>query len=523
MNCENVNLSKSKIFLICCLFFVFGIAVASFLPLGMTQRDLSWFAGIVGGAVVLALFWQNKAIRTAAFAALFLFFGIWRYSAALPAAASDKIWNYNGRTVTVIGAIAGEPESRRASVKYLVEARSVDSRRSSGKILITAGLYPRYRYGDELELICDLTAPKPFNGFSYDRYLSRYDIYSLCYYPKIKLLNSGRGNGFYAVVFEIKNKLRETVNYGLSEPESSLARAIVLGDKKAIPDDLRDYFSKTGVSHIAAISGMHIGILSFLAMSFFLAAGMRRKAAFCFTTMFLAVYIILIGLPVSAMRAGFMVFLVLWALSIGRLNKTMNSLVFAAAVLLLANPKLLRDDVGFQLSFLAVFGIFSVYPALTANKPPEPPLGRRRIKTIVRDMLVVTLAAQMFTLPIIAFNFSRVSIIAPLANTLIVGVMPFLLAAILCALILGLAFPHISFLFFLPAKIGLGYIIKTAEFLSVVPGAYLETSRLWAGWIVLYYAIVVLALRKIKRQKPARNEKARQCFYFLKNMLKWKH
>ena len=70
--------------------------------------------------------------------------------------------------------------------------------------------------------------------------------------------------------------MRNIINYGLKEPESSLSKAIVLGDKKGIPDDLREIFSQAGISHIAAISGMHISIIVSLIIGLLLNIGLSR-------------------------------------------------------------------------------------------------------------------------------------------------------------------------------------------------------------------------------------------------------
>ncbi len=518
------GLSKSKIFLICCAAFIAGVAVASFLPLGIIQRDLLWFAGVVGGASVLVLFWENKIIRMAALAGLFLFLGIWRYSVGLPENAPDKIWHYNGQTVTVVATVSSEPDVRRNNVKYTVEARRGASPQLppavSGKILVTANLYPRYGYGDELEISCELLRPEPFNDFQYDKYLARYDIYSVCRYPLLRPVcvsaeqgfgeresffdceTKNSGNWLYKNIFKVKNKIREIIDYGLTEPESGLARAIILGDKRAVPDDLREKFSNAGVSHIMAISGMHISILAEIVMFMLLGAGLWRKHAFYFAAIFLAIYIMLIGLPASAMRAGLMGFLVLWALNLGRLNKLTNSLVFAAAILLLANPKLLRDDIGFQLSFLAVAGIVYGYSALKATFR-EPPKIFENISMALRDIFIITISAQIFTLPIIALNFSKVSIIAPIANLLIIWILPFLMAAILSALLPGLLFPSVSFLFFLPAKLLLKYIILAVEILTKTPYAYFDINYLWRGWVVLYYGVVGWMIWAMKKRQDS--------------------
>jgi len=446
----------------------------------------------------------------------------------LPTNTPDKIWYYNGQTVTVVGVVSNEPDIRQKNQKLEIDVKTSPLaplliRRGekfhgneiwgevldvSGKILVTMNLYPTYNYGDELEITCELQAPEKFQGFAYDRYLARYDVYSVCYYPALTPGPSptpvatgagegsyGNGNWLYKNIFKVKNKLRGIIDYGLSEPEASLARAIILGDKKGISDDLREKFSQAGISHIVAISGMHISILAVLVMSLLLSIGLPRKKAFWLAGLFLIFYIMLIGLPASAMRAGLMGFLVLWAMNLGRLNQLTNSLVLAAVVLLLINPKLLRDDIGFQLSFLAVLGIAYCYPILNAwfDKIKIPKMKG------ARDIFNVTIAAQVFTLPIIALNFSQVSIVSPISNLLVLWTLPVLMIASLVALVLSLIFIDFSFVFFLPAWLLLKYIIIVVEWLTKLPYAYVEIDYLWWGWVIVYYGVVSWVVYRVRR------------------------
>ena len=515
-----MNLSKARIFLFCCLAFIIGIAIASFLPSQWVKNDICWFAGMVGWAVVLFLFWPHYKIRIIALVGMFLFLGFWQYTIRLPASTLDKIWYYNGQTVTMTGVVSNEPDIRQKNVKLEVRIKKLEGvdKDIEGKILVTTDLYPVYNYGDELEITGELQAPEQFQGFAYDRYLARYDIYSVCYYPKIVPLPSaspfskgrnmtisfsfaeeglgGVKNWLYAKIFQLKNKLREIISCGLSEPSASLGRAIILGDKKGIPENLRANFSQAGLSHIVAISGMHISILAALVMAMLLGLGLARRYAFYLASLFLIAYIVLIGVPASAMRAGLMGFLVLWALNLGRLSKLTNSLVLAASILLLFNPRLLRDDVGFQLSFLAVLGIVHVYPLLDQwfDKIKNP-----KFKGI-RDIFIITIAAQAFTLPIIAYNFSQVSLIAPLSNLLVLWTLPLLMIAVLVAIILSFLYPPLAVVFFLPAWLLLTYIIKAAELAVTIPYSYLEISYIWFGWLWLYYILLVWVIVKMKKR-----------------------
>ncbi|PIR13017.1 hypothetical protein COV49_03575 [Candidatus Falkowbacteria bacterium CG11_big_fil_rev_8_21_14_0_20_39_10] len=497
-----LELSRSKTFFFCCLIFILGIALVSFAPVKYIQNGLVWFIGLVSSGVILILFWKNKKIRLTALLGLFLFFGLWRYSISIPKNYPDKIWHYNGQVVNLTGYVSNEPDTRERSQKLEIKINSAGTQNFAppqnvtGKILATTNIYPEYNYGDELEINCQLQSPEEFSGFAYDRYLARYNIYSVCYYPKIKKIDE-KGSRFYKKIFAVKNKLKNTVNFGLPEPEAGLANAIILGYKQGIGDELRTEFSRAGLSHIVAISGLHISIISVLVMGFFLAVGLSRLRSFWLASLFLAVYIILIGLPASAMRAGLMGFLVLWAMNLGRLNKLTNSLILAAVVLLMINPRLLRDDIGFQLSFLAVLGIGYFYPIFDSWLA-----GFKKLPKAIKaagSLINVTISAQVFTLPIIAYSFSQVSIIAPASNLLVLWILPVLMVAILVALFLSLIFPGLAALWFFPAQLALKYVIIITDWLVKIPYAFLEIDYLWIGWAVLYYIIIAVVILYKKR------------------------
>lgn len=499
------DISKPKIFLISCLVFIAGIAIASFLPVEISGFAIEFFGAGMFFAVLAILFWRScgRVCLIFLFVSI-LFFSFWRYAASLPADAIDKIRHYNGQAITARGFISSEPDIRDKSQKLEITAESIAEqprRKISGKILATTNLYPEYKYGDRLEMRCELEKPEPFQGFAYDSYLARYDIYSVCYYPELKIITGRGGNIVYSKIFSLKNKLAGLIDIGLSEPESSLARPIVFGGQKGLDQKIRDDFQKTGLTHIMAVSGFNISILSAVIMSALLGLGVKRGHSFYLAVIFLAAYIVLVGLPASAMRAGLMGFLILLALKTGRLNKITNSLVFAASIMILANPKILRYDIGFQLSFLAIAGLVFVYPIFEAvwKKIKLP-----RLKG-ASGALLITLAAQVFTAPLLASNFSGISIISPFANLAVVWVLPILTILILAALPLSFVFSGLSFIFFLPSLILTKYILKIVEYMAKIPFGYMEINYLSIGWITAYYLVVVFVVIKARKSKLLKN------------------
>ena len=463
--------NKSKFFFTSLLVFLFSIFVASFLPQKIIRHDLIFFAFSLFCITLIFYFSKNKKIYIILIFFTVFFFGCWRYSIGLPKNYPDRIWYYNGGEHKIIGVIVKEPDIRQTNQKLEIKVKTVDDKIKGikGKILVSVDLYPTFEYGDELEFICVLRAPEKYQGFSYNRYLARYDIYSVCYYPKNLSHNSVAENNivgkFYKNIYAFKNKVRLLINFSLNKDESDFARAIILGDKRALSSEARENFSQSGLSHIAVISGLHISIIVALLMFFLIFAGLNRNSAFYASGFFLFLYIILIGAPASATRAGLMGFLLLLSLKIGRLNKIANSLLLAAAILLLINPRLLRDDIGFQLSFLAVLGIIYIYPKI--KKIFEKISIVKKTKNIfpvfIVNTICITLSAQIITAPILLYNFGTVSLIAPVSNLLVLWLLPFLIISLFAAIVLGLIFPSLSALFFLPAGFILKYILFIAE------------------------------------------------------------
>ena len=353
-----------------------------------------------------------------------------------------------------------------------------------GRILVKTGLYPEYRYGDELEISCRLQKPKiiydfsarggPASGWDYGRYLGMKGIYSVCYNPKIKILSRNNGNPAYAGILRLKGKMKGVIEQGVPEPQAGIFKAMFLGDKRGVSDELRDKLNQVGVSHVIAISGLHITIISLILMSILIGFGLWRKQAFWVATVFLGLYIIMIGAPASAVRAGIMGFLVLLAMNLGRVNKSLNALFFVACLMLLVNPRILRSDIGFQLSFLAVLGIiyFSPWFEKLFKRVPE--------KFGLQQSLVMTMSAQIMTLPLIAYQFKRVSIVAPLVNILILPILPFVLIFGAVGTIAGLVAQSFGWasgliqILFVPVWLLLKYLVKVVELFSKLSFAGVE-------------------------------------------------
>lgn len=466
--------SRSKTLFFCCLSFLGGILIFSFLSELFFRFHFWYFASAIGGVFFLFIFYRRQRLRFGLFLFIFFFLAVWRYSMVNSDLVTGDIRYWNGEKVMFEGLVRDQPLLRGEWQRIEVDVTNLilekDKQVMQGVVLVNASPGRLYEYGDILQISCRIQNPNAGNGgFAYDRYLARFGVYSVCYYPRIRILERGQGSVFYRWILNFKGRCEQIIKLGLLEPEAGLLQATILGSRGVVDEETNDNFSRAGLSHIVAISGTHFGILSFVIMEILLAFGFWRRHAFYFSSFLLFVYTILIGAPASAVRGGVMWFIALWAIQCGRLGKMTNALLFSAVVMLFFNPLLLRDDVGFQLSFLALLGIIHIYPRL------DEFLEQKKMPKLfgIRDIFAATLAAQIFTLPVMAYNFSGISLIAPLANILVAWTFPFVMIFGLSALVVSFIFSGFATFLFVPAYLFLHYTVMTAQFCAKLPYAFI--------------------------------------------------
>ena len=523
-------MTASRIFLYFCLSFIGGIFLNSVVKISQLLMLGALIFGILLIFIPPSLNLRKRAGLVAiGFCILFLVVGIWRHQlSGLRIIRNNELRKYNDqeKIITLVGVIAKEPDIREKSVKLTVQPENIN-----GKVLVTANRYPEYQYGDKLKITGKLKTPQVFSegdedksssssfaiaqDFNYKDYLKKDGIYSVMDWPKIELLERGKYTGptraIYAIILDFKNKLRESIYQNLSPPESSILGAMILGDKRKISDEWKNKLNIAGVRHITAVSGLHVTVLSSILMTFLLWLGFWRQQAFFGAILIIALFIVMTGLQPSAIRAGIMGGLFLLAQYFGRMNSASRAIFFAGAVMLAQNPLLLKLDVGFQLSFLAMMGIIYLMPIFRDYFLKRFPiewfqkywwLSWLPIKSL-GGILVMTFSAYLFTLPILIYNFGYISLVAPITNILIV---PLLYLIMIFGFLFGLAgmiWQPLGWLLSLPAWLLLTYVIKIVDISSKLPFAFktLEISWIWLAISYLILGLVTWRLQESQKLK----------------------
>ncbi len=243
---------------------------------------------------------------------------------------------------------------------------------------------------------------------------------------------------------------------------------------------------------------MNITIIASLLLSFALSLGLWRQQAFYLSMFLLLIYILMIGAPASALRAGIMGGILLLAQYFGRMSAASRAVVFAAAFMLYVNPLLLRLDVGFQLSFLAILGIIYLQPIVAHWFKKIPNFKFFPLRTT----LSMTIAAQIFTLPVLVYNFGYIPLTSPVSNLLIV---PFLAPITILIFIFGMAgmvFWGLGLILSWPVWLSLNYITGIINWFSKIPWASLSLEDVFWLWLVVFYLVLgILTWRLQEKEK----------------------
>ncbi|PJA87130.1 MAG: hypothetical protein CO141_01085 [Candidatus Moranbacteria bacterium CG_4_9_14_3_um_filter_42_9] len=490
-------MTKSKIFLILSLSFIGGIFLASFYQKAIA--DYYFLLAIAFLLIFLVVFYKNKKVYITTFAGLFFIFGFWLTGAKLSKISAT---NYTGQTFSGQALIVKEPENSGKYQKIIAEIPLGSEVSKFLKVLINTNLYPEYRYGDEINLKCTLETPKNFaEGFDYRMYLAKDRIYYICSGVKIELLNRDKGNNFYAAVIKLKNKFGGAMAEMIPLPEAGLLEGLLLGGDAKLPKSVQDNFSRTGMTHIVAVSGYNVTIIAEYLMLALIFLGFWRQQAFWGAILGIFLFILMIGFPSSAVRAGVMGGLLIWAMKSGRLANSQNAIVASAAVMLLINPLLLRWDIGFQLSFLATLGIVYLYPFL------ERHLIKKNKVFGILELLGLTISAQIFVLPIILINFGKLSLISPLANILVLPIIPLTMLLGFFAVILKLLIPPLAPVFSWLVFLLLKYEVEAINFLAGLNWSSVEIKSFAWYWAIVWYILLIRIMFMLRKREKFYAEK----------------
>ncbi|EKD67808.1 MAG: hypothetical protein ACD_48C00207G0001 [uncultured bacterium] len=302
-------------------------------------------------------------------------------------------------------------------------------------------------------------------------------------------IGAGGGNAFFRAILGLKEVVAERISKLWHEPYASFVAGLLYGYRGGL-GELNELFSRTGVTHIVAISGYNITLIATLLITFCLHLYIPRKKAFWIVVCGIIVFLIFAGLSASVVRAGIMGILVLIAKQMGRSSRIGNVLVFTAVIMTAHNPFILIYDAGFQLSFLSTVGLVYLAPKI------EPWFSRVPKVLGLQESVVATLSATFITLPLILFQFGRLSLVSLPVNMLILWIIPFIMMLGFFAVVVSLVFLPLAHILSWIAWGGMMYIVSIVRWFAELSFAAVDIRVPVWGMSIMYVFLIWFIFRK---------------------------
>ncbi len=477
-----------------------GILVVSLLP---ELRILFISAALTSAGIFFLLSWQGKNHRRYFTILALCFFSIalgglrvWLFTYTSESPLLDV---YENNFVEARGVIIGEPDPREVTQRLIVRLHEIKTKEETvtlqEKVLVLAPLYPFFSYGDEIALSGKLSRPQNFETesgrlFDYQSYLAKDGIYFVVSKPKITLLSSGQGNSIKHFLFGVKRAFTNSISRTLPEPESSLLAGLLIGAKRSLPADLLEDFRRVGLIHIVVLSGYNLTIVGLFFMKIFDRLG--RRARLVCGGISIALFALMVGFSATVVRAAVMSLLSILSKLTYRRYDVSRALAITGFLMLLHNPMILAFDPSFQLSFLATIGLVYVSPIVEQ-------WVLKKVRGRFREIVVETLATQIFVTPYLLYLTGNFSAVALLSNLLVLPAVSLtmffgFLAGTFGIIHTVLAFPFVALSFLL-----LHYILSVTTILSRLPFSSVSLGTFSWWFVMIMYAVILVVLYRNRK------------------------
>ncbi|MDO9574965.1 MAG: DNA internalization-related competence protein ComEC/Rec2 [bacterium] len=349
-------------------------------------------------------------------------FGFLYYEGRTRIYPKNHIRHLNGieRELTIIGDILSLPDTREEKTYVEVEARSLvlpsDTIPVCGRIRVSLG--GDVEYGERLILYGRLDPPPPARnpgGFDYREWLARQNIYNTMSPDSVIKVGENFGNRFILLAAGIRSYIETTIDRNIGGDKGAFLKGITIGERGMISEEVQEVFRNTGVVHILAVSGLHVGILAAMLFLVIRLFRLPNLVNIIITSACLIVYAFMIDLRPSVVRATIMSIFLMITLLTERDTDILNTLCVTAFAILIWNPQFLFD-VSFQLSFGATAGIIYLYPKVHSLIK----MRNRNIDNAIIKPFTISLSAQAGTTLLAAHYFYRLPVISLIANIFVV-------------------------------------------------------------------------------------------------------
>ena len=393
--------------------------------------------------------------------------------------SNKELDNINSDTNITINGVVKDKKEKSKYTQYIIDGYLVNDykRKYNLKIGQIVEVKGNLKDLDNLNL----------DDFNYGRYIKSCGYKGLINSNYFNVIGQ---NKFYINLGKIKIYMRDTFRY-LYKDSSIFINSCLLGIKDDFTKEEKDMFSKTGTSHVLAISGLHTGILCVLIA--YIIRGINKIYKLFILVIIMALYSIMVGFSPSITRAVFFVTIMYLAIFLFRKRDGITTLSLIASLLIINNPYTIYN-ISFQLSFLATLSI------LYFNK-----IIKRKLKF---DIISMTIAANILTMPIVYYIFGGIALLSILGNIVIIPFIGIIMNLSLFSILLFEVNLNITKVIVYINKNLINMVYYILDKLSKIEIGYIEVENPNIIYVIIYYVLIFsyMIYKEIKTMKEQENE-----------------
>ena len=411
---------------------------------------------------------------------------------------------YTEENITVEGIIISNQEEREYKNRYTVKVLTVNGsdKYQSTQIYIEVKKEIKFQYGDKVRLQGEFrkgSEQRNTGGFDYQLYLKSIHIYGTLKVESYQKISSDNVNWIEKSINTIQLAMTENIEKVLEKEEEQIVKGLILGDTTVLEEELKEKFQIANISHVLAVSGMHI-VYIVMGIEIIFKKWLGKRNVKYVVIIGLLFYISLTGYTSSIVRAGIMGMMNIIAFLVYRKNDIWTSIAISLGIILIQNPYAITS-VGLQLSYLGTIGI------ILFNKNMKQFLDNikwiknniqikksKRISKIVenlKDMISVTLSAQIMILPIMLYHFNMIGIYFVITNILVsIMIGPIMFLSII---FIFSSFIHLQISQFISVFLSLGIkcLIQISN-LANLPFSKIYVPTPSILYIIIYYIVMLV-------------------------------
>lgn len=359
----------------------------------------------------------------------------------------------------------------------------------------------KLKYGDKIEVkgsFTEASSQRNYGGFNYKEYLKSLKMYGTIKANQLKVLSGDCLNNIFNLANQVSSMMKQKIDSSMEETQAAIIKGIIFGDSSDIEEEMQENFRISSISHVLAVSGMHVSYLVIGIQLFLKSIIGKRKIRFI-TIVFLIFYMFITGFSPSVVRASMMSILLIGGEILYRKNDIWTSMAISLFLILIYNPFLI-ENIGLQFSYIGTMGIMILHKSVFSflknikikNKKWKYKFNRKAIFFIskIKEILAVTLSAQLAIFPIMIYHFNLFGVYFLISNLLVsVMIGPIIIFSTIF-IVFSFIFNPISKVICIVLKLLIQMLIIISN-LAELPFSklYLSTPKIWM--ILLYYILII--------------------------------